>query len=204
VGGAPAPLFGLAPAQGYQQINIQVPQEAEFGAQDVEVIVEQSAQRGSARAPLRLTSPGEFFRWPGTNLGTFQHWPDYSLVTPENPARPGETIIAYLTGLPGTTPTVPTGQASPFEPLAVVPRYSYSPLVDAYTIYDPVDLTFLFEAQTLWIGLVPGLVGVYQVNLVLPGSAGGGDRQVVFRRTLCRPFQLCGAYYSSAVTLPVR
>jgi hypothetical protein len=46
----------------------------------------------------RTSIPGDFFRWPGTNLGIFQHWPDYSLVTEDNPARPGEILITYLTG----------------------------------------------------------------------------------------------------------
>jgi uncharacterized protein (TIGR03437 family) len=203
VGGAPAPLFAVSAAQGYQQINIQVPQEAEFGAQDVEVVIEQGAERGSARAPLLLDSPGEFFRWPGTDRGIFQHWPDYSLVTPENPARPGEILIAYLTGLPGTTRTVPTGQASPFEPLATVSNYYFSSqFCDWYTVEDATGL--LFESRTLWVGLVPGLVGVYQMNLALPASMPGGDVRVLLERVRCRPFQIGDLSASSVVTLPVR
>jgi hypothetical protein len=65
--------------------------------------------------------------------------------------------------MPGTTPT---GQGSRFEPLAVVPRYYYSSsFLDTYMIEDQGDL--LFEAKILWVGSVPGLVGVYQVNLLV-------------------------------------
>ncbi|HSW50587.1 MAG TPA: hypothetical protein VLH09_10450, partial [Bryobacteraceae bacterium] len=147
--------------------------------------------------------PGEFFRWPGTDRGVFQHWPDYSLVTPENPARPGETIIAYLTGMPETSPTVPTGEASPFEPLAAVPNYYWSSRIcDSYTVEDATAL--LFGARTLWVGLVPGLAGVHQMNFVLPQSMEGTDKRIVLQRLICRLFEHGDLYYSSAVTLPVR
>ncbi|HSW50586.1 MAG TPA: hypothetical protein VLH09_10445 [Bryobacteraceae bacterium] len=203
VGGAPAPLFAVAAGQGYQQIDIQVPQEAQSDGRDMEVIVEQGGERGSARVPLLLTSPGEFFRWPGTDRGVFQHWPDYSLVTPENPARPGETLITYLTGMPRTSPTVPSGQASPFEPLARVPSYciAYN-YCDKYTVEEAMALGF--EGTALWVGLVPGLVGVYQINFVLPASAVAGDKRVVLKRQFAAMFVQMNSYFSSPVTLPVR
>ena len=51
------------------------------------------------------TKPGESFQFPGDPVGEAdksisQHSGDYSLVTEENPAKPGETVIAFLTGIP--------------------------------------------------------------------------------------------------------
>lgn len=97
VGGVLAPLLAVTAFPGYQQINLQVPNEAVFegGPQgtSVDISVIANGQSASARAAVRQ-GPGDFF-------GVFQHADDYSLVTAQNPARRGEAIIAYLTGLPG-------------------------------------------------------------------------------------------------------
>ena len=61
----------------------------------------------SSRAPswfrlsLRfgVTIPGDFFR-TREGVGLFQHAHNNSLVTSDNPARAGEVVVAYLTGLP--------------------------------------------------------------------------------------------------------
>ncbi len=84
VGGAPAPIFGIAEGPGYQQINIQIPQEAQFGSPgplgtypDVSVEVEQGGRMFRFSMLSLFTSPGEFFLWPpGTNFGIFQHAQD--------------------------------------------------------------------------------------------------------------------------------
>jgi uncharacterized protein (TIGR03437 family) len=219
VGGALAPLFAVAALAGYQQINIQVPQEAAFGDQDAEVAVEQDAQRAVVRVPLRLSSPGDFFRWPGTNFGIFQHGADYSLVTPENPARPGEAIIAYLTGLRGTTPTVPTGQASPFDPLAVVPQTFLGTGPGFYEDYCYLRMggdlaATASDAYPFFLGLTPGSVGVYQLNVFIPKTEAGANKQIMLVRHLCfpaPPFGSCSSpwgphryYYSSPVLIPVQ
>jgi uncharacterized protein (TIGR03437 family) len=191
--------------QGFQQINIQVPHEAQFATEDAEVVVEQNGQSGTARVPLRLSTPGDFFRFPGGNLGIFQHASDYSLVTPENPARPGEAIIGYLTGMPGTDPTVPTGEPAPFDPLAIVPQF--------YQLFGGVDrYTLLLDggrqtAPPLFIGLAPGLVGVYQLNFVLHRDQPSGLVSVVLLRETCSLFSYCNPAKwptSTPVFIPVQ
>lgn len=214
VGGALAPLFGVAALAGYQQINIQVPQEAAFGDQDAEVSVEQRAQQAVVKVPLRLSTPGDFFRWPGTNFGIFQHGADYSLVTPENPARPGEVIIAYLTGMRYTEPRVPTGEPSPFDPLAVVREYmEYAGIVDYYLKMGSNLAVTASQTNPSYVGLTPGSVGVYQINFAIPASETGGNKQIVLVLHTCVPgFRTClspsGAahnyYYSSPVLIPVQ
>jgi uncharacterized protein (TIGR03437 family) len=213
IGGAPAPLFGVAEGPGFQQLNVQVPQEATFGSpvgsQFVNVEIEQSGQR-TPMLPVILSSPGEFFLWPGTNYGIFEHSEDGSLVTPEDPARPGETLYAYLTGMPETSPVVPTGQPAPSNPVAIVPQYNYpSALVDLFRIYETgegaaANLDVLVADVPL-AELVPGWVGVNRIKLVLRPSVGTGERQIVLVRSYSSHFPgESHTYTSSPVILPVR
>jgi uncharacterized protein (TIGR03437 family) len=211
VGGAPAPLFAVAEGQGFQQINIQVPQEAEFQTDNTtEVLIEQGGQRGTGTATLRASTPGDFFRWPGTNLGIFQHWPDYSLVTEDNPARPGEILITYLTGMPETNPVVPTGEPSPSDPLATVRQYSSAAFVDTLSLEFSSGGVMGPTTRVTWAGLTPGLVGVYQANFAVPVTVEPGDKAVTLWRHTCKGiFGSCGGgthlyYFSSPVLLPVR
>jgi len=111
-------------------------------------------------------------------LGLFQHAHDYSLVTSQNPARPGETLIGYLTGLPGTNPPVPTGEAAPSSPPAIVPQFTMRgvPGWDIYTIrLGNLDTNNPIEVTPSFLGLVPGLAGVFQVNFTVPLAWSGGS-----------------------------
>ena len=121
VGGFGAPLFAVADLHGYQQINFQVPQNAVFSDDGTaQISVSQNGNQGSASALYDPTAPGEFFTLNGTQFGIFQHAADYSLVTQDNPASPGETLIAYATGLPEAEPAIPDGQPAPIAPLSTV------------------------------------------------------------------------------------
>lgn len=193
VGGAPAPLFAVASVgANLQQINIQVPQEATLVEnQPAEVRVSQDGQEALTKVPRRQ-SPGDFFRYGG-NYGVFQHASDYSLVTEANPAKPGETIIAYLTGMIGTDPTVPTGQPSPAVPLAVVINLSNFTNTDEYfMVWHPLGSAQILSSAPQFMGLVPGLAGVYQINFQLPEGLPlglGGLAELDLLRHYCRKLQ---------------
>jgi uncharacterized protein (TIGR03437 family) len=90
---------------------------------------------------------------------------DGRLVTSDSPAKEGETVVMYATGLGQTTPEAQTGAAAS-GPL---------PTKDA------VLLDFNFSENTaprsggsgppsspLYAGLVPGYAGLYQVNVRIP------------------------------------
>lgn len=137
-------------------------------------------------------SPGDFFQVG--NLGAVQHASDFSLVTEQNPARPGEVLVGYLTGLPVTQPTVPTGEAAPFSPLAVVPQPNIIISVDQFAILLNGTVTAngcsvanapCQASNVLFLGLTPGFVGIYQVNFVLPSSASTGHLTVQLQRSAC-------------------
>lgn len=105
-------------------------------------------------------------------------------------ASPGETITFYAVGLGATDPVVPTGQVSPTSPLATIPvnglplLVSYSLSLPAASPAPPVVWAPIGRwIYPSYIGLVPGYVGLYQVNVPLPDelaqaqampSTGGG------------------------------
>lgn len=94
VGGVAAPLFAVAEAGGYQQINFQVP--VSFSSLDltpIELTIAQNGVQGAAMVQGARGAPGDFFRIDSTQLGVFQHGSDYTLVSSENPAQSGEAII---------------------------------------------------------------------------------------------------------------
>ena len=88
---------------------------------------------------------------------------EFSLVTQDNPAIPGETLIFYGTGLGLTAPLpisegLSSGQTTPNMPFFEVPFVAddfVSSLAGGKT------------AQVSFVGLAPELVGVYQINLKL-------------------------------------
>jgi uncharacterized protein (TIGR03437 family) len=77
------------------------------------------------------------------------------LVTLSNPIHPEDWIVIYAAGLGVTTPTVPTGYPGPSDPLAQV-------LIQPEVTLGDVSLPIGYA------GLVPGQVGVYQINAYVP------------------------------------
>jgi len=122
VGGAQAPLFSVSGLSGYQQINFRFLRGLPRRVLDPHNR-NPKWQHGSTMAAAQ-GPPGDFFTLPNSSYGAFQHATDYSAITPANPAKPSETVVGYLTGLGVTMPAVPTGQASPYSPLAIVPQTS--------------------------------------------------------------------------------
>ena len=181
VAGLDAPVLAAADLGGYQQVNIQVPMHDQQGASTLEVIVEQGTQQAVLQAPVQTTSPGQFFQTPDRRA-VVQHGSDYSLVTPENPAIAGEALVGYLTGMPDTKPLVKTGEPAPFDPLAIVPQYNEVWGSDVFRIEVAGA-----KATPFYVGLAPGLLGVYQINFVMP-SAPAGLQTIQLVRVYCRAF----------------
>jgi uncharacterized protein (TIGR03437 family) len=90
----------------------------------------------------------------------------FSLITDENPAIPGETIIVYASGL-GFTKTKPLDQG--IESGEVTPPVEPTEPIQVPFIADDFvsSLAGGRTAQVQYAGLAPGLVGVYQINLRL-------------------------------------
>jgi uncharacterized protein (TIGR03437 family) len=87
---------------------------------------------------------------------------DNSLNTPANPAKIGETVQLFATG-PGPLNNPPrSGQAASGSPLAT-------------TTTEPVVMIGGKQAQVVFSGLAPGLVGLWQINAVVPAGVTPSD-----------------------------
>jgi hypothetical protein len=92
-----------------------------------------------------------------TNGPAVTHTNNFTLVTPNSPARSGEILALYATGLGPTRPGVNPGQPFPATPLQVV--------------NSPVEVTLNgVQAEVLYAGGYPGAVDGYQVNIRLPAG----------------------------------
>jgi uncharacterized protein (TIGR03437 family) len=85
------------------------------------------------------------------------------LAGPSSPATAGDTLVIYCDGLGGVDKTIVPGAAAPSSPAA--------------TTNDQPQVTIGGRGSTVaFSGLTPGLVGVYQINAVVPPSVTAGDR----------------------------
>ena len=147
-GGWPAPLFFVST----NQINFQIPFEV-GGRSSAEVVVRRDGVESvSVAATLRENAPGVFVN-PNTSEPIVIHADD-SLVTAANPARAGDVLVVFATGLGGVSNPPPTGSASLASPLA---RALVLPTVTVGGV----------ASRVLFAGLTPGLVGLAQINIEL-------------------------------------
>ncbi|MEX2304411.1 MAG: hypothetical protein WD733_25940 [Bryobacterales bacterium] len=153
INGVPAPLLFVSPGQ----INLQVPFELSGSA--AEIAIETPAGLSDlATVAVRPVHPGIFFD-PATGDGAILN-ADNTLVS-EVPARPGETIQIFATGLGAVEPAGRTGVAAATLPQSLTvspPRVSIGDL----------------EAEVSFSGLAPLLAGVYQINAKVPGTLAPG------------------------------
>jgi len=153
VNGQAAPVFFASPGQ----INFQVPWETAVGTASVTVSVAGGASN-TVSVPVVSAGPGLFLS--GTSA-IVQNAADYSLIGPGNPAAPGSTIIAYLTGSGPVSPAATDGVPAPLDSFV----FATAPHSAAI---GPAAATVSFA------GLAPGWVGLVQVNLVVPAGLTAG------------------------------
>jgi Putative Ig domain. len=100
------------------------------------------------------------------NSVTALHGADFSAVTADSPAAANETILLSLVGMGATDPPLATGAAAPQDTPA--------------TVLTPPTVTVGGEQATvLFAQLTPGVVGIYQIGLVVPGDLQAIDAPVV-------------------------
>jgi uncharacterized protein (TIGR03437 family) len=128
------------------------------------VLVERGAVPSAViEAAVQTNDPGIFTYQPTaeTTAPVIVHQ-DGSVVTPSRPARGGEALVIFATGVGGLTNPPASGEASPADPLA------------ASTV-EPTVTVGGAPATVLFAGLTPGFVGLLQINVQLPASLPAGD-----------------------------
>jgi uncharacterized protein (TIGR03437 family) len=140
--GVPAPLFYAQAGQ----INVQVPYTVQGEAATVIEVLYQGVSVNTTSVAVTASAPGIFST-------AINH--DGSYNSAPNPAASGMYLTIYATG----------------EGLTNGPNVAGQPAAAPYPQPDlPVTVTLDgVPAQVLWAGSAPGLVGLLQVNLVVPG-----------------------------------
>jgi uncharacterized protein (TIGR03437 family) len=162
VGGLRAFVNYVSPGQ----VNVQVPGNIATET-NVSVILTRNGVASSpvtlgirARAP-GLLAPASFR--DGDRQFVVAVRPSGEIITPANPARPGETLLFYGTGFGAVTGGTIAGV------IAQGPA----------SINAPVEFRFGGAPGTIvYAGLAPGLVGVYQFNVTLPATLSAGATPV--------------------------
>jgi uncharacterized protein (TIGR03437 family) len=166
IDGKPAAVSYISPTQ----LNVQVP-DVSGAAGTVDVVVTNSMGTSKGSAAMRNFAPGFFMYDPSNRKYIAAQHADYSIVGPpglfsstnSTPAKPGEVVILYSTGLGPTTPPTPSGQ--------VVSK--------AAQIQDLSALAITVGGQTAHIeyaGIT--MAGVWQINVQIPDNLPDGDAVV--------------------------
>jgi uncharacterized protein (TIGR03437 family) len=169
VGEAASPIYWVSnTADGGEQIAFQTPCEAKPGNATVTVTVN-GAPVDIPNVPVAKYQPGLFETdFNGLRFGTLLHadpnFPDLvgTTVTPQNPARRGELITMFATGLGSVTPATGTNRAG----------------IGAQT----VDANVIVGVNNAGVRVVsaeylPGQVGLYAITFQVPEDTQPGPRQ---------------------------
>jgi uncharacterized protein (TIGR03437 family) len=171
IGGQQARLLYVSP----NQINAQVPLETPTGSQ--QVLVNNGNGAGAAvNVTVAANAPAIFYNG---SEGIIVKASDRSLIGAGNPARAGDSVIVYVTGLGQTSPALTTGLIVDRTATASVP-------VTAAIGGQNADVVSAVAA--------PGTVGVYIVTLRVPTGV-SGNAVVVLRQ---------GPAQSNSVTMAVQ
>lgn len=195
VNGIPAPIFGIANVNGQELINFQVPWEIQgepippqAGLTLVVVTAKPAVtivvvNNGALSPPMRALFSDiqpAIITSDGTHAVAVHG--DYSLVSRQNPARPGDAIVLYGVGFGPVTPLPATGAPSGGSPPSIMTP-------------NPIVGIAGHNATVQFAGLTPTAVGLYQFNIVVPDGLGIGDLPALIN---------VGGQTSNVFSLPVQ
>jgi len=191
---ARAPILAVADFGSYQQINFQVPWTL-----SAPVIWVSVSQAGARSAPVAVPTAGwsPFFA-DGSGVAAAQHAEDFRRVTRDDPAHPGEWIIAYGSSIGAVRNPPLSGMPAALDAL--------SPVIDSLIVPAFIAQGGSGPLEHNYIGLTPGAVGLWQVNLRIPDFQSNGDLSLVMLRTrFCGFFFVpgCGRGFVTEQSVPV-
>jgi len=150
VGSATAKLRSISPSE----IQYQIPFEVPPGTYDLRLLPNDSP----FDQPLSITVV-PYSPQPVTSLSAepvIAHADFSALINDQSPARPGEVVHVYFTGMGQVSPPLPSGTAAPLGRLSPV-------------LQNP-DCQSSPASEILFAGMAPGMVGIYQVDIRLPSD----------------------------------
>jgi len=135
------------------RINALVPYE--ITGSTATIVVNNGSPSNPVQVAVAATAPGVYsLDQSGFGPGAILH-PDFTVVNAASPAKAGETVLVYLTGLGAVNPPVADGTAGGTNPLSKALAQ-----VNVYIGGVP--------ATVAYAGLAPLYPGLYQLNVVVP------------------------------------
>ncbi len=161
VGGQAAYISAVSPTQ----INAVAPS---LPAGPAQVVVTTAAGDSVPFAATAQTLQPALFTWGpyaiATRLDYSYAVPNGTLTVPTTAAKAGDVVVLWGTGFGGSSPQAPVGQ--------VVPPALY--------VVSGVTVTIGNTSATVYgTALAPGLAGIYQVAIQVPGSLASGNYSLV-------------------------
>ena len=166
VNGTPSAVFYVSPSQINLLLSYSLPSG---GSVDLQVIRKSTGQiTGAAEVALSPASPGLFTIGAAGYGQAIAVMPDNSINSATNPVIRGQYVTLYGTG-EGVVPNAPSdGQVS----TGALPN----PNPPVITLNNGSSQTTLPSSAILYSGIAPGLVGVWQINVLIPNDAPSGSR----------------------------
>lgn len=176
----PAPVYYTS----YNQVNFQIPYDVAAGTATVRI--DRGSTRGNAisiivvpaspkllrlqlrAAGLNVPENRDYFGIAVHQDGTLSLPRDLGIAN-SRPSKPGDVLTIYALGFGQTSPPVTAGAAAPSSPLAELSSSTKKVLFGALALGTGASQ----DAQ--YVGLTPGLVGLYQINVVVPEDSPKGD-----------------------------
>jgi len=159
--GVPAPLFSVSASQIYAQAPFNLPDGVAASIQ----VSQGNALSAAQTVNVAAASPGIFIVDQASSAAAVLHAADYSLVTSSSPARPGEYLLIYCTGLGAVETSVASGAMAPSVPPDL-------------TVNAPTVNIARLSATVTYAGLAPDFVGLYQINVQAPANLPTGNQPV--------------------------
>ncbi len=192
VNGRLAPMFFVSPGQ----ISFIAPSATGGTASNPEPyanfqVINNNAKSNVVSVRTGVTSPGVWTSGAdGISIARVQKLPDFSLVSPSNPIRPGDSLVIYCTGLGSVTPPVADGNVALVNPLSMV---------------DAVVFVYIDGQgqRPLFAGLTPGFANLYQLNVTVPKAITRGTNVLLDIETDTHDANLDITAYNSQALLPV-
>jgi len=164
--GVRAPIARVTNSSGQESVAVQVPCEVTPGS-SVPVTVNAGGGTASVNIAVQTASPGIFETPMSDNVArAVAVRPDGSFVSLENPARRGEVIRVYVTGLGATAPAVGTNS------IAI-------PGTDSLVLGQLIVGVNNSGARVITARMAPSQIGVYEVAFQIDPNATTGNNVVL-------------------------
>jgi uncharacterized protein (TIGR03437 family) len=148
----PANIYYVSPTQ----VNLLIPTSLIAGPAMLQLVVD-SLAGPAISIMLQTAAPGFFQSDATTVLGIHLNG---STITAASPAKSGEIVVLFASGLGPTNPAAIPNQI-PQTAASVTPLSSFSMLINGVAVN---------PQQILYAGVAPSFAGLFQINVQLPDN----------------------------------